>query len=129
MNRKRPTNTEAQADMTPMLDVVFILLIFFVVTTSFVREHSLSVTRPESNSAVSAENKTLMIQVTHSNHVVMAGRNIETSQIASNIARISATEPFSSVAIRAHEQSRHQQVVTVMNAVREMGQWPIALVD
>ena len=80
MKRKKHTSAddEAQIDMTPMLDIVFIMLIFFIVTTSFVKEKGLEVNRPKENqNQVNQPSKALSIRIDELGKIVMNGREVD----------------------------------------------------
>ncbi|WP_462159617.1 ExbD/TolR family protein [Pseudoalteromonas sp. GB56] len=129
MKRKIQVEGNASADMTPMLDVVFILLIFFVVTTTFSRSYSLNIERPKASLASPSEAKNLQIRIDSQDRIWVQGRLIATEQLAVNIAKEAALMPFKQVQLMAHNSSSHNTLVRVLNDVKAMGPWPVALTN
>eukprot|EP00534_Pseudo-nitzschia_fraudulenta_P007270 CAMPEP_0201194562 /NCGR_PEP_ID=MMETSP0851-20130426/149412_1 /ASSEMBLY_ACC=CAM_ASM_000631 /TAXON_ID=183588 /ORGANISM="Pseudo-nitzschia fraudulenta, Strain WWA7" /LENGTH=118 /DNA_ID=CAMNT_0047481251 /DNA_START=81 /DNA_END=434 /DNA_ORIENTATION=- len=118
MKRKKHTSAEdeAQIDMTPMLDIVFIMLIFFIVTTSFVKEKGLDVNRPEDNQAKNDKpSKALSIRIDADGTIMMGGREVDIRRVVANTQTYLAENNTDSAAIQAHEDSEHGTVVEVMN--------------
>ena len=124
MKRKKHTSAEdeAQIDMTPMLDIVFIMLIFFIVTTSFVKEKGLDVNRPEDNQAKNDKSsKALSIRIDADGTIMMGGREVDIRRVVANTQTYLAENNTDSAAIQAHEDSEHGTVVEVMNQVKIAG--------
>ncbi|MFC3093652.1 biopolymer transporter ExbD [Alteromonas sediminis] len=123
MKRKKHTSAEdeAQVDMTPMLDIVFIMLIFFIVTTSFVKERGLEVNRPKDNQNTNQPSKSLSIQIDQNGIIKMGGREVDIRRVVANTQTFLAENPTDSAAIQAHEDTEHGTVVEVMNQVKEAG--------
>ena len=124
MKRKKHTSAEdeAQIDMTPMLDIVFIMLIFFIVTTSFVKEKGLDVNRPEDNQAKNDKpSKALSIRIDADGTIMMGGREVDIRRVVANAQTYLAENNTDSAAIQAHEDSEHGTVVEVMNQVKIAG--------
>ena len=123
MKRKKHTSgdDEAQVDMTPMLDIVFIMLIFFIVTTSFVNEKGLDVNRPENKNASNQPSKSLSIRIDETGTIVMNGREVDIRRVIANIQTYLAENPTDTAAIQAHENTEHGVVVEVMNQAKEAG--------
>ena len=124
MKRKKHTSAEdeAQIDMTPMLDIVFIMLIFFIVTTSFVKEKGLDVNRPEDNQAKNDKpSKALSIHIDADGTIMMGGREVDIRRVVANAQTYLAENNTDSAAIQAHEDSEHGTVVEVMNQVKIAG--------
>ena len=124
MKRKKHTSAEdeAQIDMTPMLDIVFIMLIFFIVTTSFVKEKGLDVNRPEDNQAKNDKpSKALSIRIGADGSIMMGGREVDIRRVVANTQTYLAENNTDSAAIQAHEDSEHGTVVEVMNQVKIAG--------
>ena len=102
---KKKTNTqEMEIDLTPMLDVVFIMLIFFIVTATFVQEDGFRVNRPpESDTPPDATKKNATFMVTELDDIWFEGRRIDIRSVRANVERILAENPEASVTVRAHE--------------------------
>ncbi|WP_018983770.1 ExbD/TolR family protein [Salinimonas chungwhensis] len=124
MKRKKHTSTEdeAQVDMTPMLDIVFIMLIFFIVTTSFVKEKSLDVSRPEDNQSNNNEpSKSLSIRIDETGQIFMGGREVDIRRVVANAQTFLAENNTDTAAIQAAEDTEEGVVVEVMNQVKIAG--------
>ncbi len=124
---KKVAEAEAQIDLTPMLDVVFIMLIFFIVTASFIKEAGVEVNRPEASTANPKENVNILIAVTANDEVWMDGRRIDVRAVRANVERLHAENPKGAVVIQADNDSTTQTVVKVLDASREAGVSDVSL--
>jgi biopolymer transport protein ExbD len=118
---------EAELDMTPMLDVVFIMLIFFIVTTSFVKESGVSVSSPQAQTASQQENVNIFIAITADGEVWVDRRLVDPRSVRAIVARLHADNPEGSVIIQADEDSATGMLVEVMDQVRLAGVEKIAI--
>ena len=118
---------EAAIDMTPMLDVVFIMLIFFIVTANFIKEPGLDVNRPDSDTAETQENAAILIAVGPTGEVWMDGRRIDVRQVKANVVKMLADNPQGSVVIQADEKAVADTIIKVMDGAREAGVNAISL--
>ena len=113
---------EAQVDMTPMLDIVFIMLIFFIVTTSFINERGLEVNRPDPNNTPPiVAKKSLSIRINENGNIQMNGREVDIRRVVANIQTYLAEHNTDSAAIQANENTEHGIVVDVMNQAKIAG--------
>ena len=126
MSRRKKRNQEAEdnadIDLTPMLDVVFIMLIFFIVTASFIKEKSLDVNVPEQNEQTQkndSENKNILIQVDGSNIITIDQRRVDVRAVRSLIAQKIAENPEAAVVVRMHEQATAEKYVQIRDAAAE----------
>lgn len=133
--RKRKHQDEgdkAEIDLTPMLDVVFIMLIFFIVTASFVKERTLNVNVPENADAPppppTNENKTILVLVDAQNEVFIDGRRVDIRSVRSLIAQKNAANPGGGVVVRAHEDSSTETYVKIADASRDASVMDVSLV-
>ena len=113
-------DTEAP-NITPMLDVVFILLIFFIVTANFIKEPGLEINRPDSETSEITENAAILIAIGAAGEIYMDGRRIDVRQVKANVIRLIAENPQGSVVIQADVKSTAEKIVAVMDEVREAG--------
>ena len=118
---------EAELDMTPMLDVVFIMLIFFIVTTSFVKESGVSVSSPQAQTASQQENVNIFIAITAGGEVWVDRRPVDPRSVRAIVARLHADNPEGSVIIQADEDAATGMLVEVMDQVRLAGVEKIAV--
>jgi biopolymer transport protein ExbD len=118
---------EEEINITPMLDVVFILLIFFIVTANFIKEPGLEVNRPDSETAEPTENAAILIAVGNAGDIYMDGRRIDKRQVKANVVRLLAENPQGSVVIQADEKATADTIMAVMDGAREAGVYNISL--
>jgi len=112
---------EQEINITPMLDVVFIMLIFFIVTASFVKESGIEVNRPSAVTAVAKEKGNILVAVTDTGEVWINRRPVDPRALRANIERLHAENPQGSVVIQADERSTTGMLVQVMDAARQAG--------
>ena len=110
-----------EPNITPMLDVVFILLIFFIVTANFIKEPGLEINRPDSETSEITENAAILIAIGAAGEIYMDGRRIDVRQVRANVIRLIAENPQGSVVIQADVKSTAEKIVAVMDEVREAG--------
>ena len=125
--RKRPKHAdeEAEVDMTPMLDIVFIMLIFFIVTTSFTKESGVDLSRPAPvpPDMPKPDKPTIpIIFVIDQNDIVtMDGREIDFRAVGANVEREKAKYPKSAVIVNVHPEASNEAMIKVVDAAREAG--------
>jgi biopolymer transport protein ExbD len=112
---------EAEINMTPMLDVVFIMLIFFIVTASFVKESGIDVSRPDASTATIKERGNILIAITANNQIWIDRRQVDVRAVRANIERLHAENPQGTVVIQADKNSKNGLLVQVMDASRQAG--------
>jgi biopolymer transport protein ExbD len=125
--RNKEDDNSSDIDLTPMLDVVFIMLIFFIVTATFIKESGIDITRPEAATAESKENVNILIAVNASNEIWIDKRRIDKRSVRSVIERLRAENPKGAVVIQADKASTTETVTVVMDAARAAGVYDIAL--
>ena len=101
LGKRRRSEEENEIDMTPMLDVVFIMLIFFIVTASFVNEVGLDVNRPPTSDAPPPDSAdtNIVFRISESNEIMLEGRRIDVRSVRANVERLNAEKPEASVVI------------------------------
>lgn len=130
VRRHDAESEEADIDLTPMLDVVFIMLIFFIVTASFIKESGIEISRPDANQAEAApsESKNIVVMVTASDEIWMEGRRIDQRAVRANITKLYAENPEASVIIQAHNKSTANVYTQIADAARSTGIYSVSLV-
>jgi biopolymer transport protein ExbD len=112
---------ETRVDLSPMIDCIFILLIFFIVATVFVEEKGLQASKPDSSAAVSEhEIETLVLRIDADNKVYVQEKEVRVGELAGRV-QSSLDSPETPVVIRAHESSDHGVFVSVWDAARRGG--------
>ena len=125
--RHLPPEADTELDMTPMLDIVFIMLIFFIVTTSFVKESGVTVSTPQAESASQQENANIFIAITADGEVWIDRRPVDPRSVRAIVARLHADNPEGSVIIQSDEEASTRMLVDVMDQVRLAGVEGIAI--
>ncbi len=114
-------------DITPLLDVVFILLIFFIVTASFVRESGLGLNPPVHTPPALAPSTAVVIGIGATNSVTLDGIPTDIRALGSRLQRISARNPLTNVVINPHPHSSTDLLIKVMDSSRLAGLLSLSL--
>ncbi|WDE03332.1 biopolymer transporter ExbD [Thalassomonas viridans] len=120
MARKRVKyeNDKADVDMTPMLDIVFILLIFFIVTTSFVKEEGILVNRPKANQSNNNDNPVIMIKIDETGNVSFNNQLVDIERLPARIENFLANHETSSAVVLPHFDTDYDKVVRVLDQIK-----------
>jgi biopolymer transport protein ExbD len=121
MARKNREEEDAEIDMTPMLDIVFIMLIFFIVTTVFVKEAGIEVNKPGASQSIMPKNANIFIAITEDGDVWMDKREIDIDSVRANLERLMAEQPSDVLIIQADENTDHGVVIDVMDQIKAAG--------
>ncbi len=125
---QKKSKEETEINLTPMLDVVFIMLIFFIVTTSFVKETGIEVNRPSAKSAKSKSKANILIAIRNNNEIWIDKRMVDIRSVRANIERLKAeNNSQSSVIIQSDTESKTGVLVKVMDQVRLAGIFNISI--
>ncbi len=129
MRLSRPSSAreEAQIDMTSMLDIVFIMLIFFIVTSSFVRESGVEVNRPQASNVVSQKDAGIFVAITSANDIYIDKRVVDVERVQAILEHLLLEQPEATLVIQADEHAYNGTVVKVMDAAKGAGVNNIAL--
>ena len=131
MNRlgKAVNEEETDIDITPMLDVVFIMLIFFIVTATFVKEVGLDVNQPDDDKpkTVDPDKKSIVVRITSRDRIVIAQRDVDWRAVRANIERLHAENPEAPVIIQPHADSTTEAMIHVMDSARQAGVYNVSL--
>ena len=120
---------ENKINLTPMLDVVFIMLIFFIVTATFVKEVGLDVNQPEDDKpqTVDPDKKSIVVRITNRDRIVIAQRDVDIRSVRANVERMHAENPEAPVVIQPHPDSKTETLVHVMDSARQAGVLKVSL--
>ena len=118
---------ESTIDITPMLDVVFIMLIYFIVTATFIKEAGIDDDKPAAATAVVQEKASILIAIDPDNKIWINRRQVDIRSVRSIIERLHAENPKGTVVIQADKESKNDALVQVMDASRRAGVFDIAL--
>lgn len=118
---------ENEINLTPMLDVVFIMLIFFIVTASFIKESGIDVNKPDAPTAERKDDANILIAISANNEIWIDRRQIDPRAVRANIERLHAENPKGSIVIQADKKSVNESLVTVMDAARQAGVYNVSI--
>ena len=114
----KPPETNDAPDLTPMIDIVFIMLIFFIVTASFVKEAGIDVNRPGAVTAERKEKASILIAIAENGEIWIDKRAVDVRAVRANIERLRAENPQGGVVIQADKNSKNGLLVKVMDVTR-----------
>ncbi len=115
-------NEESSIDMTPMLDIVFIMLIFFIVTTSFVKEAGIDINKPVAKSTQQKEkNNNIMVAITGEEEIWIDKRQIDIRSLRASIQSLTSSDEKSNVIIQADKMAKTGILVDVMDQIKMAG--------
>ena len=121
---------ENEINLTPMLDVVFIMLIFFIVTASFIKEAGIDVNRPDAPiTETKPEDANILVVITANDEIWIDRRVIDPRAVRANIERLHAENPKGSVVIQPNKKSTNKMLVWVMDSSRSAGVYNISIAD
>jgi biopolymer transport protein ExbD len=128
MRKRRMRDVEeSEVNLTPMLDVVFIMLIFFIVTASFVKESGIEVNRPDAATAERKERGNILVAISQNNQIWVDKRQVDPRALRANIERLHAENPQGAVVIQADKESKNGLLVQVMDAARLAGVFNVSI--
>ncbi len=128
MRKRRMRDVEeSEVNLTPMLDVVFIMLIFFIVTASFVKESGIDVNRPDAATAEKKERGNILVAISQNNQIWVDKRQVDPRALRANIERLHAENPQGAVVIQADKESKNGLLVQVMDAARLAGVFNVSI--
>lgn len=130
MSRKKHMHEEQEADvdMTPMLDIVFILLIFFIVTTSFIKEEGLLINRPKAKNNPSQVNSpTVVVQISETGQLKFNGKLVDIERLSARIESFLSENQTNSAVVIADPEASHEMVVNVIDRIKPFQQLTISI--
>lgn len=127
VKRHNHHSDESELDLTPMLDVVFIMLIFFIVSTSFVKASGIEVNTPVAATAEKQDSASIMVAINQEGKVWVDKREVEVRTVRSIIARLHAQNPEGAVVIQSDKKASTEQLLVVMDQIRLAGVKHIAV--
>ena len=122
MRRKiRHDTEEAKVDLTPMLDIVFIMLIFFIVTSTFIKEPGVDIERPDAETTQKVKTVAVLIAITSDNRIFIDKKEIDLRAVRGSVERMLAENPNGAIVIQADKDSEAGVMMKVMESVRDAG--------
>lgn len=120
-HKRHAIDDDSAIDMTPMLDIVFIMLIFFIVTATFVKESGIDVTRPDAETTVQVNQVGILIAISDSNEIWINRRQVDIAAVRANVEKLRAENPQAGAVIQADKRAFTGLLVEVMDQVRLAG--------
>ena len=121
IKRRHREEEDSEINITPMMDIVFIMLIFFIVTTSFIKETGINPNRPEAETAARAELGNILIAVSPSDQIWMNKNQIQLESVRILMESAHAENPESSAVIVADELASTGLIIDIMDQIRLSG--------
>jgi biopolymer transport protein ExbD len=115
------SDEESEINLTPMLDVVFIMLIFFIVTASFVKESGIEINRQYASQAEEKKSANIFIAIAENGQVWIDKRMVDVRAVRANIERLHAENPQGAIVIQADRASKNGVLVQVLDAAKAAG--------
>jgi len=112
---------EAEINLTPMLDVVFIMLIFFIVTAVFVKDPGIEVTKPDAATAITPDAASIFVAVTPNNEIWIDGKAVDRTAVRAEIERLRSENPEGGLVVQADRDARNELLIGVMDAAKDAG--------
>ena len=117
-NEKHDVHNDSDIDITPMLDVVFIMLIFFIVTASFVKEQGLGVYHPPSTEPLAPASPPIVLEVEANNDILIQNRLVQPASIKATVVRLMAENPESQLVVRVHPKASTISMITAIDRLK-----------
>lgn len=126
--RGNKKSSDLLIDLTPMIDVVFLMLIFFMVSTSFTANNSLKLDLPQSKAqAANKDKKQVVVSINADGRLFVQDESIEDGDLRRRILNVSKGDPNMRVVLRADAEAKHKRVVYVLDTVRELGMGKVGI--
>jgi len=122
---------ENEINLTPMLDVVFIMLIFFIVTASFIRETGLEATRPDQTDqpTITDEEGVILVMINNDNQIYVANQPVDIRQVRPRIEAMHAADPEQPMVIQTHPDSNTRTLVSILDQANLAGIANVSIVE
>ena len=118
---RRKQEDDTKIDITPMLDVVFIMLIFFIVTASFIKESGANVNKPNAVTFEKKPKATILLAINEKDEIWLDRRKLDPRAVKANLTRLRAENPDGEVIVQADEESTAEVVMKVIEALKKAG--------
>ena len=127
MKRRSGGDDDADINLTPMLDVVFIMLIFFIVTATFIKQTGINVLRPEALTAEQKPTVAMLIAISPNGEIWIDKKRVDPTTVRAHIEKLHAENPKGGLVIQADKQSTNEKLMAVLNAARAAGLREVAI--
>jgi biopolymer transport protein ExbD len=127
MRKLKKEEDEKVADLTPMLDVVFIMLIFFIVTATFIKESGIEVNRPDTETAEIKKTVSLLVAVSPDSSIWIDKKKVDIRNVRPVMERLHSENPKGGLVIQADADSQVEKVLAIMESARSIGITQVAI--
>jgi len=121
LSRFSGSEEQSEINLTPMLDVVFIMLIFFIVTASFIKQAGIDVNRPEAITGEQRPTVSVLVAISETGEIWVDKKKVDPTAVRSAIERLHAENPKGSVVVQADKGAKNEKLMLVLGAVRAIG--------
>ncbi|MEM6707625.1 MAG: biopolymer transporter ExbD [Pseudomonadota bacterium] len=125
--RAPKNDDEADINLTPMLDVVFIMLIFFIVTATFIKQAGIDVLRPDALTAEAKPTVSVLVAINENGDIWIDKKRVDPGAVRANIERLHAENPKGGLVIQADKSAEYSKLKTVLDAARNAGLREVAI--
>ena len=126
-NRFSRTDEDSDINLTPMLDVVFIMLIFFIVTATFIKQAGIEVLRPEALTGEQKPTVSVLVAISGNGDIWIDKKRVDVATVRAHIERIHAENPKGGLVIQADRDAKSEKLMAVLNAARGAGLTEVAI--
>jgi biopolymer transport protein ExbD len=126
-NRFSRGDEESEINLTPMLDVVFIMLIFFIVTATFIKQAGIDVLRPEALTAEQKPTVSVLVAISSNGDIWIDKKRVDVNSVRAHIERLHAENPKGGLVIQADREAKSEKLIAVLNAARAAGLTKVAI--
>lgn len=126
-NRFSRTDDDADINLTPMLDVVFIMLIFFIVTATFIKQAGIDVTRPLALTGEQRPTVSVLVAISANGDIWIDKKRVDSAAVRAHIERLHAENPKGGLVIQADKDAKSEKLMAVLNAARAAGLAEVAI--
>ena len=121
------SDEESDINLTPMLDVVFIMLIFFIVTATFIKQPGSEVSRPEAETAEQKPTVSVLVAINSIGEIWIDKKHVDVAAVGAMIERLHNENPRGGLVLQADRQAKYQKVKAVLDAARRVGLTEVAI--
>jgi biopolymer transport protein ExbD len=118
---------KSEINLTPMLDVVFIMLIFFIVTATFIKEPGTEILRPEAMTAEVKPTVSVLVGINAANEIWIDKKRVDVRSVRANLERLIAENPKGGLVVQADAGAKNELLMEVLNAARGAGIQQVAV--
>lgn len=127
MKRRGQSDEDADINLTPMLDVVFIMLIFFIVTATFIKQAGIQVNRPDALTAEQKPTVSMLVAISPNGEIWIDKKRVDPAAVRAHLEKLRSENPKGGLVIQADAQSTNEKLMAVLNAARAAGLREVAI--